>query len=523
MKKILLIAFLLLALVMSVVACTDEDPSAETTGADTTAQVEDATQAPTEAEDTTAAEEPTDALTETSAEETTEEPTNAPETTQKPEKPTEPESSTEPQEPEPAEKLIVDKTEYGVGEPIMITAYGSGTDWVGIATRGGDASIGWYYVEEISGQTVNFFEYAHDSNGVYTAHLPAGEYTVYLIPDDHVLLGATPIAAIDIVIKNDYRNALMWDHDKSIVTHLSFDELRLNNGDGASIFTPGHAADWNGVATLDASTTALYFWGWVGVKGDLGRFGYQIDDGEPIFDAGYAVNADDAVVGNATGTGADHASRMGITVDLSALNGKHTVHVLYQSAVGNVVKLSEFTVLMPVDVSTLSNVALGSAVNVTNSFDAEFFNPAFLTDGIWEKLPTLGWCSQTMGTAPSEEFYVTLTLDKAYDIYRVVLKPMMWDDGDPFPAAYELQFSLDGETWETALTASDMNVTPEKPADAPEDWSANDHVLPVIYDLDAPVSAKFFRIHILEHGRDANPGYNDMPISQLGEIELLGA
>ncbi len=377
MKKILIVALLLLALVMSVMACTDDAPSAETTGADTTAQNEDVTSAPTDEEDTTV-EEPTDSIAESTPEESTQttETTKEPDMTKESDVATKP-AETEPADTEPAEKLIVDKTEYGVGEPIMITAYGSGTDWIGIATRDGDASIGWYYVESISGQSVNFYEYAHDSNNVYTAHLPAGEYTVYLIPDDHVLLGATPIAAIDIVIRNDYRNALAWDSNKAVVTQLSFDELRLNDANGTSIFTPGQSAAWNGVATLDESATALYYWGWVGVKGEIGQFGYQIDNGEPVFDTAFAVEADANVEAAASNSGADKASRMGISIDVSALSGKHTVYVLYKSAVGNVVKLGEFTAQAPVDISSLSNVALGAAVDVTSSFNADFFNPAF--------------------------------------------------------------------------------------------------------------------------------------------------
>ncbi len=102
MKKLLVISLLLLALVFTVVACTDDDVTADTTVAETTG-TEEPTAAPTVAEDTTAAEEPTEApeTTEASDPDTTKapEPTKEPETTKKPEeKPTEPEV-TEPVDP----------------------------------------------------------------------------------------------------------------------------------------------------------------------------------------------------------------------------------------------------------------------------------------------------------------------------------------------------------------------------------------------------------------------------------------
>ncbi len=99
----------------------------------------------------------------------------------------------------------------------------------------------------------------------------------------------------------------------------------------------------------------------------------------------------------------------------------------------------------------------------------------------------------------------------------------MFTVGEPIMiTAYELQFSLDGQAWETVISDTDMNVVPEKLADAPEDWSANDHVQPVVYELEASVHAQYFRIRILEHGREPVANFNNVPMSELGEIELLG-
>ncbi len=103
--------------------------------------------------------------------------------------------------PEAVEYLSSDKDDYIVGEPIIITALGEGKDWVGIAERGADLSLAWYYVADVSGQAVNFFEIAQD-NATSTAFtsLPAGEYTLYLLPDDQSLRDGTPVAQKDITV-----------------------------------------------------------------------------------------------------------------------------------------------------------------------------------------------------------------------------------------------------------------------------------------------------------------------------------
>ncbi len=126
------------------------------------------------------------------------------------------------------------------------------------------------------------------------------------------------------------------------MTHQSFDELRINGAGG--VFTAGQSAGWDKVANLDASATSLYYWGWIGAKGEFGQFGYEIDQNGAIFDDSFTYPAEDGVVAAAAGTGADCASRMAITIDISALSGQHTVSVYYKNAAGEVVLLNAFTV-----------------------------------------------------------------------------------------------------------------------------------------------------------------------------------
>ena len=85
-------------------------------------------------------------------------------------------------------RLILDKTTYKVGEPIMTTVIGSGTDWVGIQTvelfEQGQGSAFWWYVTSVgSGTPFDMLTVKDGSN--LTADLPAGEYIVRLVADDH--------------------------------------------------------------------------------------------------------------------------------------------------------------------------------------------------------------------------------------------------------------------------------------------------------------------------------------------------
>ena len=154
------------------------------------------------------------------------------------------------------------------------------------------------------------------------------------------------------------------------------------------------------------------------------------------------------------------------------------------------------------------NVAIGAQITATNTWDmADFFGAGFLNDGYYgtEGNKRLGWFCQP-GT-PVGDLYVTLALSGVYTIDRIVLKPFPVWDGGGFPGAYELQVSMDGETWETVVTASDM--------------AAEGAVNGAEYTLTTPVQAKYVRLQILEHGIPVHDGSFDMR-SGFGEFEVWG-
>ena len=133
----------------------------------------------------------------------------------------------------------------------------------------------------------------------------------------------------------------------NVVVHLSFDSLALYSGSEnmQELFTPGMSYTWDYYLFLqDASIDALCYWGWVAVMGEVGQFGYTINDGEPVFDDAWTHATEQPVYDAAAGMGAETASRMRIMIPTAGMEGTNTVHVLYKNANGDVVILSTFTV-----------------------------------------------------------------------------------------------------------------------------------------------------------------------------------
>ncbi len=107
----------------------------------------------------------------------------------------------------PTEPLLSsDKTTYRVGEPIMVTAYGSGTDWVGLAHEGATATCRWFYLDPVDGYiSVGSgvpFDLCGEAN--YNANIDSavtpGNYIIYLMPNDQIVEGNTPLATLSITV-----------------------------------------------------------------------------------------------------------------------------------------------------------------------------------------------------------------------------------------------------------------------------------------------------------------------------------
>ena len=87
-----------------------------------------------------------------------------------------------------ASRLTVSKSSYAEGEAIMVSAIGSGTDWIGIYRVGAPHSIRWTYVDAArggpgSGNEVNL-RTVPDVNAGEPTDLPAGTYIIRLMAND---------------------------------------------------------------------------------------------------------------------------------------------------------------------------------------------------------------------------------------------------------------------------------------------------------------------------------------------------
>ncbi len=182
-------------------------------------------------------------------------------------------------------------------------------------------------------------------------HFPVGKYTIYLFEGNTYRV----LASTNIEITGEPETEtvpVMWDKNKDIIAHLSFDELRKNGSTDSAqgVFTPGDASKWNKVATLTDETYYLDFWGWVGIKSTTwGEFGFQIDDKAAVYDSTYKYESDENASlvkhESAVAAGAKDASRMLIRIDFSGMTeGEHTVKTLYKDATGKVVILGQFSV-----------------------------------------------------------------------------------------------------------------------------------------------------------------------------------
>lgn len=143
--------------------------------------------------------------------------------------------------------LKSDKSTYVEGDDILITATGSGKDWVGIYKKGeapgsSITSIFWYYVAQdgnSSGQSKNIFdaEYLERQD---LAGLPVGEYTIYLLKND----GYEIISQVDITItpKGNAENP-----NTPAEKNLSTNKIEYVVGEPILTTATGSGLDWVGL------------------------------------------------------------------------------------------------------------------------------------------------------------------------------------------------------------------------------------------------------------------------------------
>lgn len=106
---------------------------------------------------------------------------------------------------ETGRRMTVSKTEFEYGEPILITAEGSGKDWVGLYRPDGTASLLWVYIDRAAGGVGSGTEFDILTEGVINdgsayIDIAPGTYILRLMPDDTSDL-ARAVTTIEITVK----------------------------------------------------------------------------------------------------------------------------------------------------------------------------------------------------------------------------------------------------------------------------------------------------------------------------------
>ena len=406
MKKLLVIAILMLALVFTVVACTGGETTEDTTIGDTT--VETPTDTPTEESTDAPTEEPTDAPTE----EPTEEPTDAP--TEKPtEKPTEPPTEPPTEEPtaDPADPVwimdaedlaamentvtsSVEKTEDGfasftatgadpwfllcgnIGEmpKYMAIRYRTNTDKNGefFISNGANPEGGKSFVFSYNANSEwNLLIFDLSVVAPYMTEATVGHirYDFFVdIPAEGTFLEVAYIAFFNTA---EYATAYDFEQyppyaqpGESGMKNVSFDTFYLNNqmyfpedgGADAKLDAINNTLTFNAASELES----IILRGWIGFDQPIDTFGYYVDNYEFVY-GDYKKPTEDGVLA----AGGEHATRFEIFVDLSYLEGDdHFVGFVVKLADGTIVQLREDITIdlpdLPKDVTDSFATDIGS-------------------------------------------------------------------------------------------------------------------------------------------------------------------
>ncbi len=163
-----------------------------------------------------------------------------------------------------------------------------------------------------------------------------GEIEVYM---DKGNIPAMP--AFEKPVDEDGPSAYMTPAQAGVVK-ISYDAFSV---DGQMKINDGKADKWldERENKIDAKNQ-IAFLGWAGFGEAIESYGYIIDDGEPIWNAGFTTYTEEAVLN----FGGQYAKRFNIRVELSGLSGTHTVTFLVKLQDGTMVQMHKpVTVVLP--------------------------------------------------------------------------------------------------------------------------------------------------------------------------------
>ena len=447
MKKLLLIALLMLALVVTAVACSDDKPADTTIGETTAAPAPGVTTAEPDA-DTTA--EPAPETTVAPAPETTVAPAPettaapAPETTEAPAPETPEPETADPMEPvlviEP-EKLISSATGGNKVSAGEATTEGNRT-FVPLASTGGDP---YFQILSGAGVEAGYLAISYRTSCPLPGEIfigsgggPNGQGDFFSV--DWNEDGAWNFMVIDLAncgvtsitdgVVNYLRLDIFTDHmaDKTLdvqymaffksaeaamaydfkvnppyveaaeagQTNASFDTFYVNG----QMYFPEDGGAGDKLTAQDNTITfavgeahdSMILRGWIGFNQPIDSFGYYLDNYKMVFNPDYTKPTEDGV----KASGGEHASRFEILVPLSQLvSNDHFAGFVVKLADGTIARLrADITVDLPDDITDtfVSNVASNEdgtdlqASDLSNYFTVTYgaSEPHNVTGGVYQ-------------------------------------------------------------------------------------------------------------------------------------------
>ncbi len=144
---------------------------------------------------------------------------------------------------------------------------------------------------------------------------------------------------------------LGWNAAGSTLKHISQDGVRYLNADqslAAEIVTPGQYGTFSG--TLEYTKGGHPFvadFGWVAMNTETFRFGYIINDGEPIMNDAFTKESNEAVKNAAATVGASNVSNFYGVIDLTLLEaGEYNIKFVMQQNGAEYILIREYTIIV---------------------------------------------------------------------------------------------------------------------------------------------------------------------------------
>lgn len=346
MKKTLVVLLALFAVVLSATACNTSPTPEQTLPTDTSSATDETTHKPAP-NDTVA---PTEPMETEPAESETEATTSG---------------SSRPTPNNSKKRMVAYKNRFDEGEPILVTAYGEGQDWIGIYSVRGTEPVRWWYLSDIegyesveAGKEFNMLTQTANING--EGELPAGDYIIFLVGEGQDVAKDEYIQYLEISIigekevENPYPLYLVDGRFISVVfnnfMHRYNGEEMTAVWDGAMAYNYNMwASDGKRVRIPEGEhADKIIINGWTAMYGEdsnLGVFGYQINSNEPVFATEWTIRFPVYDV-HAVTANAQYAALFEVCISTETMKKQNKVFILYKAPDGSCVCIDSFEVIV---------------------------------------------------------------------------------------------------------------------------------------------------------------------------------